>query len=748
MILKRLHSSIICFIILIVSANAQKDYSAEVSALLSNMSLADKVGEMTQLSLDVLCVGEPYNVTEPVTLDREKMDYILNELRVGSILNVAGHAYTKEKWQKIITEIQSVATEKKASGIPVLYGIDGIHGMNYTLGATLFPQQINLAATWNPAHARNTGEVVAYEARASFIPWNFSPVFDLARDPRWPRFWETFGEDPYLSAEIGVSMVDGMQGEDVSSPYHVAACMKHFLGYSLTLRGKDRTQSWIPDRYLKEIFTPSFKAAIDAGAKTIMINSGEINGIPVHANPAILQDLLRNELGFKGLVVSDWEDIIYLCTRHKIAKDHKDAIRIAVNAGIDMSMVAVQPEFPILLKELVEEGKIPMSRIDEAVTRILTLKYELGLFEQAIHPDTDYSKFGSEEFRKMSYDAAVESIILLKNKDSILPLKEGQRILLTGPTSNSLNFLNGGWTGVWQGNNPKYNTPGKQTIKEAFEMKFGQNNVIHHMGSNYDTITDIEETISAAKSVDVIVACVGEETYTETPGNINDINLPVAQNLLMQRLAATEIPIILIYVGGRPRIIREMESVSSAVIAAMLPGNEGGHALASLLSGEQNPSGRLPFTYPKYPNDLVTYDFKGTDKVAADYSLNGFDPQYEFGFGLSYTTYEYSNLKINKEAYAQNEMIEVSVDVSNSGQLDGMETVQIYIRDLIASITPPDKRLRAFRKVKIAAGETQTVSFEIPISRLAFVGIDKTWSVEAGGFELIVDDLVQKFEVK
>lgn len=728
---------------------AQTDYSKEVAKLITNLSLEDKVGEMTQLSLDVLCVGEPYNVSEPIALDPKKLDYVLNELRVGSILNVAGHAYDRETWHKLISEIQRVSTKEKKSGIPVLYGIDGIHGMNYTIGSTLFPQQINLAATWNPAHAKVTGEVVAYEARASYIPWNFSPVLDIARDPRWPRFWETFGEDPYLSGTMGSEMIRGMQGNDLATPYTVAACMKHFIGYSLPLRGKDRTPAWIPTRHLKEYFTPSFKAAIDAGAKTVMINSGELNGIPVHANSEILIDLLRTELGFKGLAVTDWEDIIYLVTRHKVAKDHKDAIRIAINAGIDMSMVPMDTRFPILLKELVEEGLVPMSRIDEAVGRILLLKYELGLFSKQYHDQVEYDQFGGPEFQQKSYEAAVESITLLKNEKSVLPIAAGTKILVTGPTSNSLNYLNGGWTGVWQGNDEKYNTPNKLNIQQAFKEIHGNTNVTFHQGCIYDQLADdASEAYEASKTADVIFVCVGEKTYTETPGNINDINLPDAQVEFVKELAKSGKPIVLVYVGGRPRIIREMETHTTAVIAAMLPGNEGAKALVSLIQGTENFSAKLPFTYPKFANDLVCYDYKGTDRVKSDFSMNGFDPQYEFGFGLSYTDFEYSNLVIDKTEYTKNGVLNVRVDVRNTGIIAGKEVVQVYISDFVATITPPAKKLRAYEKISLNPGEKKTVSFEIPINRLAFVGVDNTWNVESGTFNLQIEKLNRDFEVK
>jgi len=702
-----------------------------VNELMGKLTLADKVGEMTQLSIDVLCIGSPYNLTEPHTFDEAKLKHVLIEQKVGSILNCGGHAYPREKWHEIISTIQDYAVNKKESGIPVLYGIDAIHGTNYTTGATLFPQQLGQASTWNLDLARQCGEVTSYETKASGIPWSFSPVLDIGRDARWPRLWETYGEDPFLAAELGVAFVEGMQGEDVSQPNKVAACMKHFLGYSVTQRGKDRTQAWIPERQLREYFLPTFKAAIDAGAKTIMINSGEMNGIPVHANSKILVDLLRDELGFKGLVVTDWEDIGYLVSRHRIAKDFKEAIGIAINAGIDLAMVPMDPSFPTLLKELVEEGVVPMSRIDQSVRRILRIKKELGLFETTTLTKEAYPNFASSKHEKMALKAAEESIILAKNENNILPISPDQKVLVVGPNANSLNVLNGGWTGTWQGDNAKYNTPGKLTILEALKEKQGAN--ISYAGD--------EGAATAASGADVVVVCVGEKPYTEKPGDIDDLNLDPEQISLVKKVKEAGKPIVLVVIEGRPRILNEIEGDAQAILVGFLPGDEGGKAIANVLYGEANPSAKFPITYPKAANDLLNYDHKGTDLVHRDFSMNGFNPQWEFGYGLSYTQFDYSGLVVTP---LPGSGATVTVTVTNTGKLKGKEVVQVYFQDLVASITPPVKRLRAFDKIELEPGASKTLNFTVTQKDLSFVGIDNKWVFEPGDFVVTCGGLSEK----
>ncbi len=723
-----------------VESYAVSENTKWVRNLMADLTIEDKVGEMTQFSIDVLSAGKPYNLTEPHQLDERKMKKVLLELKAGSILNCGGHAYTREHWYHIMESIQEIATKQKASGIPVLYGIDAIHGTNYTIGATLFPQQLGQASTWNLELAEQCGEVTAYETRASAIPWDFAPVLDIGRDARWPRYWETYGEDVHLASQMGKAFVKGCQGDDVSDPYRIATTMKHFLGYSVTLRGKDRGQAWIPERQLLEYFVPTFQAAIDQGAKTIMINSGEMNGIPVHANKKILVDLLRDQMGFKGLAVTDWEDIGYLVDRHKIAKDFKEAIEISINAGIDMAMVPMDTLFPVLLKELVKEGKVPMSRINEAVERILLVKKELGLFENPIFPFENYDKFGGEEHRQMAYNAAAESIILLKNENNNLPFGESPgKILVTGPNADDLTALNGGWTGTWQGNNPEYSTKGKQTIVKAIEAEFGSENIIFSDGNDRDAL------INHANTVDRIVVCVGEKSYTEKPGDIDDLDIDPSQIALVKTLAEAGKPITLIITEGRPRIVRELVDHADGILLGFLPGDEGGLAIADIISGEVNPSGKLPVTYPKYANDLVTYDHKGTDLVHRDFSRNGFNPQWTFGHGLSYTTFDYKNLKINADSINMGQSMEISVELSNTGGLKGKEVVQLFVTDKVASITPSVKRLRGFKKIELDAGEAKTISFKLNTDDLSFVGIDNEWITEPGEFTVSIAGLKKDF---
>jgi len=726
--------------------NPLSDNEQKAKELLKKLTLEDKVGEMTQLSIDVLMQGQPYNLTEPNAFDEAKLKKVLVDLRVGSILNVGGHAYTRTQWEKFITRIQNVATKEKASGIPVLYGIDAIHGTNYTQEGTLFPQQLGLAATWNPAHAYSTGKITAYETRASGIPWSFAPVLDIGRDPRWPRLWETFGEDVLLASTMGAEMVKGFQENPGNNQRRVAATMKHFLGYSMPWTGRDRTQAWIPERQLREYFVPTFKAAIDAGALTVMINSGEMNGIPVHANPKILKDLLRTELGFKGIALTDWEDISYLVTRHRIAKDFKEAIKIAINAGIDMAMVPMDTQFPILLKELVDEGHVSMERIDEAVTRILALKYELGLFEQPYFSFASYNEFSGAKHQAAAKKAAEESIVLLKNENKLLPLDTGAKILVTGPTANNMRSLNGGWTGSWQGDKPGYSTKNAITILKGMEAAFGKANVTYVPGTEYSKAIDIDAAVAAAKGKDAVVLCLGELSYTEIPGNVDDLNLPDEQIALAEAIAKTGTPVILILAEGRPRIARKVEPLVASILAAFYPGDHGGVALAEVISGKVNPSGKLPITYPKFSNALLNYDHKGTDLMDRHFGTNGFDPQWEFGTGMSYTSFGYSDLVISSPTLPKSGDLTISATVTNTGTRAGMETVQLYITDEVASITPSVKRLRGFKKINLAAGATEKVSFKITAKDLAFVGIDHKWVTEKGGFKVMIGELKGSFD--
>lgn len=719
---------------------------SKITDLMAKMDTLDKVGEMTQLAIDMLSVGEPYALKEPHQLDSAKLRKVLVDLRVGSILNISGHAYTKEHWHEILEVIQKIATEEKASGIPVLYGIDAIHGANFTMNSTLFPQPIGLAATWNLDLAKQMGKITAYEVKASGIPWNFTPMLDVGRDVRWSRIWEGYGEDVFLVSEMGVAAIEGNQGENLNDPNSVATSMKHFLGYSKPMTGKDRTQAWIPERQLREYFLPSFERAIEANAATIMICSGEMNGIPVHSDKRILTDLLRDELGYTGLAVSDWEDLPFLHSRHRVSANYKESIKMAINAGIDMAMVPVDLEYPVLLRELIEEGEVPMSRVDEAVRRVLRLKFQLGLFEQPIPQKENYPKFASAEHAQAAYETACESITLLKNEKGLLPLDRNERTLVTGPTAASLIDMNGGWSRTWQGNDDRYDTPGKKNIMEAIQEKVKKRKFRYIEGKAEKDRMDIKAAAKEAKSAKVAIICIGEHPYNEKPGDIDEMSLDQDQIELVKAVAKTGTPIVLVLVEGRPRIIRKVADLADAIVHAYLPGDEGGRAIADILFGDVNPSGKLPYTYPRYENTMIPYDHKGTDKIKIDFSTNAFNPQFEFGHGLSYTTFSYSNLKAPKEVN-MNEDLTISVDVENTGQRSGKEVVQLYITDKVASITPSVKRLRGFQKVKLEPGEKKTISFSLSPQDLAFVGRENTWVVEAGAFSIQLADQMAEFSL-
>lgn len=721
-------------------------YGDDIEAIIAKMSIEEKVGQMTQINLDVISKGEVFNLVEPHELDPVKLDSAINYYYVGSILNVGGHTYTREHWEEIITTIQTKATNE-GNGIPIIYGIDAIHGVNYTVDATLFPQQIGQAATWNPDLVRDGAAITAYECRASGIPWNFSPVLDLARQPLWSRFFETYGEDVYLAKTMSAAAIEGYQGNDPSNPEKVAACMKHFLGYSMPISGKDRTPAWIPERQLREYFLPTFEAAIEKNALTLMVNSGELNGIPVHADYEILTTLLRDELGFKGIVVTDWEDIIKLYRDHKVAVDMRDAVKLAVLAGIDMSMTPNDYSFNVALIDLVKSGEIPESRLDESVRRILWVKKHVGLLNQAIPDFKYYTKFASKEHKEKALLTAQESITLLKNDNNLLPLKKGTKVLLCGPAANSLNIINGAWTHTWQGVDTNFNTKGAFTIYQAMQA-MNPGPVSYLLGSDLDKEVNIAATVSAAKNHDVVVVCLGEMPSTEKPGDIEDLNLPMAQQNLVRELSKTGKPIILVFAFNRPMLVREIEPLASAIVHTYLPGDFGGIALSQILFGDVNPSGKLPFTYPRHTGSLLFYDHKHTELLDKDFGYNTFNPQWEFGFGLSYSKFVYSNLKIDKKSYGQSDVVRISVQVKNESDRPAKEVVQVFESDLVASITPSVKRLRAFRKVDLEAGETKTIEIEMPISELAFVNKVLKWIVEPGEFVVQVKHLTTKFDVK
>lgn len=734
----------------------------KVDEILSRLTLEEKAGQMTQVTLDVITKGESVYVSdEPLNLDPSLLEEAIKKYKIGSILNTANNrARTTKKWNEIITQIQEVAM--KELGIPVLYGVDAIHGTTYTAGATFFPQQIGIAATWNTEISKDGASITAYETRASSIPWNFSPVLDMGRNPRWPRMWETYGEDVYLTSQMGVAAIDGYEGvnNDLSNNTKVASCIKHFVAYGAEKSGKDRTPTYLPEIELREHYLPSYKAAIDAGAHTIMINSGIINGVPVHANYNLVTKLLREELGFDGMIVTDWADIENIHNRDKVAETHKEAVKLAINAGIDMAMVPYNYNFTKNLIELVNEGEVSMERVDDAVRRILTLKMKLGLFEKPAPQLTDYPNFGSKEFEKKAYKAAAESITLLKNNKNILPLPKNAKVLVAGPNANSMRTLNGGWSYSWQGEKTEEFAEGYNTILEALQNKLGKGNVTYEAGVEYnhegkyweEKNINIQKAVKAAKGVDYIVLCLGENTYTETPGNLHDLHISKNQENLALALAKTGKPVVLVLNEGRPRLIREIDPKVSAVVQTYLPGNFGGDALADILVGDVNPSGKLPYTYPMFPNSLGTYDHKPSekpDKMDGVYDYDSSMPiQYTFGHGLSYTTFAYDELTVSKAEINGDETFTVSVKVTNTGDREGKEVVQLYTKDMYASVTPDYKRLRKFKKVNLKPKESLTVTFEVEGRDLAFVAPDMKWTVEKGDFQVMVADQKASLKVK
>lgn len=728
---------------------SDKKLEAKVEKTLSKMTLDEKIGQMTELSIDVL--GEWKD--GEFQLNKEKVYNAIAKYKVGSVLNSPGPvAQTPQKWQEIIGTIQELSM--KEIGIPCIYGLDQNHGTTYTLGGILFPQNINLGASFNPQLAHDAAVVTAYETRAANCPWTYSPTVDMARDPRWSRVWENYGEDCLVNAVMGSAAVRGFQGDD---PNHIpadriATSVKHYMGYSQARTGKDRTPAYIPVSELREKCFAPFKACVEAGALTIMVNSGSVNGVPVHANKELLTVWLKEELGWDGMLVTDWADINNLYTREHVAADKKEAIEIAINAGIDMAMEPYDLNFCTLLKELVEEGRVPMSRIDDAVRRILRLKYRLGLFDTPVTNLKDYPEFASKAHAELAVRTAEESEVLLKNKNNILPLKKGVKILVTGPNANSMRCLNGGWSYTWQGHLADRFAGEYNTIYEALGNEFGKDNVLLEQGVTYvpegnyyeENAPEIEKAVAAAGNVDVIVACIGENSYCETPGNLSDLRLSENQRNLVKALAGTGKPIVLILNEGRPRIISDIEPLADAVIDILLPGNYGADALANILSGKANPSARMPYTYPKDPAALTTYDYRVSeemDKMEGAYDYDAvISVQWPFGYGLSYTTFKYDNLKASATDFKAGDDITLSVDVTNTGAVAGKEVVMLFSRDMVASMTPENRRLRAFEKVELQPGETRTVTFNLKCSDLAFVGADGKWILEKGAFRMQAGD--------
>ncbi len=735
-----------------------RDNTARVEALLRRMTLEEKVGQMTQLTQGMIVSGRDQNVQ----IDEAKLAKAVNQYGIGSFLNVNDQALTVDKWHEIIGKIQE-ASMKTRLKIPNIYGIDSIHGANYVQGATLFPQEIGMAATWNPALMQRAAEITAMETRAAAIPWSFSPVLDIGRQPLWARFWETFGEDPYLAKVMGVAFVRGLEGNDISSEKNVASSLKHYMGYGLPLTGRDRTPALIPENYLREYVVPPFAAASAAGARTVMVNSADVNGTPGHVNRKFLNDMLYGEMKFQGFVVSDWEDIKKLVTFWKVAADEKEATRMAVMAGIDMSMVPLDYSFADHLIALVKERKVPMTRIDEAVRRILKVKFDLGLFENPMPSAAARSNFGKPEYSQVSLQAARESIVLLKNERNILPLARNRKVLVTGPTADSLISLNNGWTWVWQGSEPSLYPKDKPTVQKAIEAKLGGRNFEFVQGTritrkpnspsnstptDLDEEVDVRKAVDEAKDADVVVLCLGEGSYTETPGNITDLTLPETQLRFAEAIIATGKPVVLVMVEGRPRIISRIADRVQGIVLALNPSNEGGTAIADVLFGDYNPNGKLPFTYPRNPNNLLTYDHKLFETEETSFGNAANKPQFEFGSGLCYTTYQYSNLRLSSKNVPMTGEVTVSVDVRNTGQRAGKETAILYLRDEVASISPPGKRVKRFAKISLAPGQTKTLTFRLNREDFSFIGADNKPTVEPGDFTVLIGGLSDKFTLR
>lgn len=728
---------------------------AQVEQTLKKLTLEEKVGQMMELVTDLFGANDKNGV---FYIDEHKTDSILSRYKIGSILNAPNTcAPTAKQWEKYISQIQNISM--KRIGIPCVFGLDQNHGSTYTQDGTLFPQNINVAATFNREIARRSAEATAYETRAVSVPWTYSPTVDLGRDARWPRIWENFGEDCYLSSEMGKAMVYGFQGEDPNNidQYHIATSMKHFMGYGVPWTGKDRTPAYISPADLREKHFAPFLAGLQAGALTVMVNSASVNGMPMHANKEILTGWLKEETGWDGVLITDWADINNLYTREMVAKDKKDALRIAINAGIDMIMEPYSCDACGYLIELVKEGKIPMSRIDDACRRVLRMKYRLDLFKNPTQKLKNFPKFGGEEFAKLSLEGATESMVLLKNEplqdgNPVLPLAKGKKILLTGPNANQMRCLDGGWSYTWQGHRTDEFAGKYNTIYEAFCNQYGKENVILNQGVTYnekgkyweENEPQIQGAVDAAKDADVIVACIGENSYTETPGNLTDLWLSENQRNLVKELSKTGKPVILVLNEGRPRLIADIEPLAQGIIDILIPGNMGGDALVNLVSGKSNFSGKMPYTYPKEINSLANYDFKKSEEVgtmegAYDYNAK-ITQQWGFGYGLSYTSYKYSNLKVSQSDFCHGDIIKVSVDVKNTGKVAGKESVLLFSSDLIASMVPDGRRLRAFDKIELQPGETKTVTFDLKADDLAFVGYDGKWVLEEGDFKLMIAD--------
>jgi beta-glucosidase len=747
--------------LLVFSCTVNKEHPNEIEitidSLLDAMSIEEKVGQTCQITLDALLLKDERGLlVSPIKFDEEKLNEALNEYHVGSVLNVGWCTLSREEWNYVTTTLHDVYSSGKIT-TPIIYGIDAIHGVNYTKGATLFPQEIGLAATWNPDLVEEFATITAYETRASGIPWNFSPVLDIARQPLWSRTFETLGEDPYLASELGASIIKGYQGDsDSIDDFHVAACMKHFVGYSGTNSGRDRTPAWIPEKYMHELYLPAFKKAVNEGALTVMINSGTVNGVPGHANKRLLTDLLKNEWGFKGFTVSDWEDFIMLNTVHKTDSTLKEAYITAFNAGVDMSMVPLSPkykEYCAFMIEGVNEGKISIERLDDAVRRILRVKYLTNLFEE--QPDLKkYDKFGSDEFKTASLNAALESITLLKN-DNLLPLTGSEKVLVSGPTSNNLIYLNGAWTHTWQGQDTSFNTPGCRTVKQAFDKRIGNLSYFSQGAELYadnffekTRFLDLQDYNKKLDQVDLVVLCIGEMPSTEKPGDITSLNLNPEQLELAKIAYKKNKKVILVLLEGRPRIIRDIVDGASAIVQCYLPGDYGADALVKLIYGDANFSGKLPYTYPRFDGVIEFYDHERSVARDNNGGFNAFNPQWEFGFGMSYSQIQYNNLELNTPELKEDDQLKVSIEVTNTSSIACKEVVQLYLSDDYASSAPATKRLKRFQKISLQPMEKKIVHFELTVDDLEFIDSDGQKRKESGKFTIKINNLVSSFDFK
>ncbi|MFA6401251.1 MAG: glycoside hydrolase family 3 N-terminal domain-containing protein [Salinivirgaceae bacterium] len=738
------------------SVNAQREGSKQVSdpviyskvdSLIQIMTLEEKAGQMLNLGLASILTGPFYSYRDTLVFDSAKVQELLVKYGAGSVQNLGNFPLTPKQWRQVIGFIQKTSKERTRLGIPVLYGIDAVHGATYTAGSVMFPQQINLAATFNQENAKKVGEITAYEMKASGIPWNYAPVLDVARHPLWGRIFESFGEDTYLTTQMGLGALEGMQGTNPATDTKVLACAKHFIGYGASYNGKDRSPVNLSENYIRQVLLPPFKQAVENGLLAVMVSSGVLNGTPSHIDHFLLTDLLKKELGFKGVIITDWSDIDNLHSVHKVAADEREAVKLSVLAGVDICMEPYDASFVVNLVDLVKSGEVPVSRVDDAVRRILYFKYKSGVFDNLLFDHDDYTEFASKKSDSINHQIACESLTLLKNQGNVLPLKKGAKVLVTGVASNSINYLNGGWSRTWSGQDTSYNDKNKLTILGAIQQKVGKNNVLFAPGTGYTDGDYVADAVQQAKNVDAIIICVGEKPSTEKPSDIDELDLPEIQQKLVTKLAETGKPIILVMVQGRPRIIRKIEPSSQGIIMAFLPGNEGGRAISDVLYGDFNPSGKLPYTYPRYSGSLWTYDHLLCDERDVNFGLDGFTPQYEVGFGLSYTTFEYSNLTISKDSISKSDTLRISIDVKNTGELSGKEAVLLFVSDEVASISPPVKQLKQFKKIAVEPGKTEKVEFKLTSNELQFVNRNNQWVTEPGFFTISIGNQKTRFKL-